>query len=69
MYSGTLLPVLREKLVACYSIKTVNSYKNALFNNPEEKTLNGYQVRQLKSIIIFVLRTLISQYRLSLAIR
>ena len=69
MYSGTLLPVLREKLMACYPIKTVNSYNIARFNNPEEKALNCYHVRQLKSIIIFVLRTFISQYRLSQAIR
>jgi hypothetical protein len=60
VYSGMLLPVLRKKLVAGYSVKMVNSYKIAWFNNPEETALNCYHVRQLKSIKIFVLRTYFS---------
>ena len=68
VYFHMLLPVLRKKLVAGYSVKMSNSYKIARFNKLEERALNCYHVRQPKSII-FARTDLLSQYCLSLAIR
>jgi hypothetical protein len=53
LHSGMLLLEFLKNFLAGYSVKLVTSYRNARYNNPEEKTLNFYHIPQLKSIMIF----------------